>query len=431
MKKNLTIVTLSLILSILFSANIAAQYIRVQVVPNHNDWLYKPGENAKFTVNILRNEIPVKDAEIRYEISEDTMEPRKKESMILKDGTTTIDAGTMKNAGFLRCRVWVKYDGNEYNSLATAGYNPQDIKPYTKLPDDFIQFWDSAKAEARKLPLDSRIVLDAEKCTDKVNVYNVNFQNVNNSRIYGVLCVPKAPGKYPAILTVPGAGVREYKGDIATAEKGVITLEIGIHGIPVNLDKGVYTDLSKGALNGYFYANLDNKDTYYYKRVYVGCVRAVDFLYSLPEFDGKNLGVRGASQGGALAIITGALDNRVKSIISVFPALCDLTAYQHGRAGGWPHMFKDGKNDTPSKLETASYYDVVNFARQINVPVYYTLGYNDIICPPSSMYAALNSINSPKTFQIIEHIGHYTYPEEQINKAINWMLKTLNTDTIK
>ena len=69
-----------------------------------------------------------------------------------------------------------------------------------------------------------------------MNVYHVSFHNIRwGSRTYGILCMPKAPGKYPALLRVPGAGIGPYYGDIQTAEKGAITLEIGVHGIPVNL----------------------------------------------------------------------------------------------------------------------------------------------------------------------------------------------------
>ena len=83
------------------------------------------------------------------------------------------------------------------------------------------------------------------------------------------------------LLKVPGAGVRPYGGDVGMAEKGIITFEIGIHGIPVNMEPGVYTDLGASTLYQYFNYNLDNKDRYYYKRVYMGCVRANDFLMSL------------------------------------------------------------------------------------------------------------------------------------------------------
>lgn len=71
------------------------------------------------------------------------------------------------------------------------------------------------------------------------------------------------------------------------ASKGVITLEIGIHGIPVTMSQMIYDVLSKGALNGYPYQNDNSRDKSYYKRVFAGALRAVDFIASLPEYDGK------------------------------------------------------------------------------------------------------------------------------------------------
>ena len=72
-----------------------------------------------------------------------------------------------------------------------------------------------------------------------------------------------------------------------------------------------------GPLAGYWNYNLDDKDRYYYKRVYLGCVSANDFITSLPQYDGTNLGVTGGSQGGALSIITAALDTRVKYLLPI------------------------------------------------------------------------------------------------------------------
>jgi hypothetical protein len=95
---------------------------------------------------------------------------------------------------------------------------------------------------------------------------------------------------------VPGAGIRPYSG--FSLGDGLIILEIGIHGIPVTLPYEVYNNLNTGALNGYSRINMNDRDAHYYKRVYSGCVRAVDFIYSLSEFDGSTVGVTGGSQGG-------------------------------------------------------------------------------------------------------------------------------------
>jgi cephalosporin-C deacetylase-like acetyl esterase len=401
------------------------QYIKVNVAPDHADWLYKPGEEVKFTVSVTKSNELLPNVEISYSYGADMMPPVKQDTLTLKSGKTVIDGGTMKEAGFLRCCVVVQYQGNHYDGSATVGFAPETIQPVTTQPADFVWFWDKAKADLAKVPLSSKLTLMSERCTDKVNVYHVSMQNIDNSRLYGVVCIPKGADKYPAVLKVPGAGVNSYAGDVINAERGVITLEIGIHGIPVNLDPTLYSSLRSGILAGYCLYNLDDKDRYYYKRVYLGCIRAVDFIFSLPEFDGSNIVVSGESQGGALSIITAALDSRIKGLSSFYPALCDLTGYLCGRAGGWPHIFNVNAqtlNNTPKKLETIGYYDVVNFARQVRVPGFYSWGYNDTTCPPTTTFAAYNVIKAPKTLLIAEETGHWKYPEQN-EASWTWIMR--------
>ncbi|WP_234734867.1 acetylxylan esterase [Tellurirhabdus bombi] len=408
------------------------QMVRVVVAPDHSDWTYRTGETSRFTITLLRNGVPVKNATVSYEIGPEKMTPTKKGTLPLPNGTATIDGGTLKTAGFLRCSAKAEIDGKEYRHLATTAYEPLALTPTVDNPTDFDTFWNTAKEELAKIPLDARLTLLPERCTEKVNVYQANIQNYGGSRLYGILCVPKKEGKYPALLRVPGAGIRAYNGDIGTAERGIITLEIGIHGVPVTMDPIVYNNLVTGALSGYMHSNLDDRDRYYYKRVYLGCVRALDYLTSLPQYDGSTLGVTGGSQGGALSVITAALDSRVKFLGAFYPALCDLTGYLKGRAGGWPHLFAPANlsfNNKPDKIQTATYYDVVNFARRVKVPGYYSWGFNDETCPPTSMYAAYNVISAPKTLYLAQDTGHWTYPEQQ-QKMASWLLDQMHIQTL-
>ena len=402
--------------------------VKIVVTPDHANWIYKPGEPAHFKVQVLKNSEPLQNVKVRVEVGPEQMTPTKIDTFTQKDGPFVVDAGTMKVPGFLRCKASATINGVRYDNLATAAYSPDLIKPTTEVPADFSTFWENAKTEAAKIPIDAKVTLLPDRCTEKVNVYQANIQNYKSGmRLYGILCVPKKAGKYPALLKVPGAGVRGYSGDAAMAENGVITFEIGIHGIPVTMDPSIYLDLGKTTLEGYPFFNLDDRDRYYYKRVYLGCVRAIDFLFSLPEFDGSTLAVTGGSQGGALSIVTAGLDSRVKYLAAFYPALCDLTGYLNGRAGGWPHMFADYNksfNGKPDKIATSKYYDVVNFARMVKVPGLYSWGYNDLTCPPTSMFSAYNVIQAPKSLNIFEETGHWTYPEENELARI-WLLGKL------
>jgi cephalosporin-C deacetylase len=407
----------------------AERMIKVIVAPDHFDWTYRLGEPAKFTITVLQNGNPLKNAPIRYTIGPEKMTPTKKDSSFSNNGILTLEGNTMPTAGFLNCIATVTLDGKEYRGIGTAGFDPDKIKPTVEMPTDFNTFWENGKADLAKIPLDARMTLLPERCTEGVNVYHVNIQNYKENgtaRLYGILCVPKKEGKYPALLSVPGAGARPYAGNMRVAEQGIITLEIGIHGMPVNLDVQIYNDLMAGAFNAYWTNNLDHRDKYYYKRVYLGCVRANDFLTSLPQYDGQNLAVTGGSQGGALSIVTAALDNRVKWWGGYYPALCDMVGYLNGRAGGWPHIFNKSnpQNHTPEKIKTAAYYDVVNFAKNVKVPGLCAMGYNDETCPPTSMFAAYNSISAPKTLNLYLETGHWMYPEE-VEKMNNWLVGKL------
>lgn len=405
------------------------QLVKVVISPDHDDWTYDVGENVQFKVSVLKFNNPLKNVHIDYEIKPEQMEAVKSNSITLKDGMITLDGGTMEQPGFLRCWVTAKVDGKEYRSAATAAFTPEIIKPTVQYPEDFVEFWENAKAENAKIPMDAIMTLMPERCTATSNVYQVNLQNYKmGSRFYGILAMPKAEGKYPAILRVPGAGARPYSGDTGNSDRGIITLEVGIHGVPVDMDRSVYDNMMKAATNEYWFYNLDNKDKYYFKRVYLGCVRAVDFIFSLPQFDGEHIGVTGGSQGGALSIVTAGLDKRIKWLAPFYPALCDLTGYLHGRAGGWPHTLKKewygDWNNTPEKIETIGYYDVVNFARNITQPGFYSWGFNDNVCPPTSMYAAYNVIEAPKELLLAPDTWHWAYPE-QYEQSNEWLVKKL------
>jgi len=419
-----------------FGSNLLAQdsigTYQVRVSLDRANWTYDIDQPAKFSVGVTLNNSQMAGLPVKYSCGPEAMPPVVEKTVTTSVQPFVIDTPGMKEPGFYRCIATLEKGGRTYRGLATAGYRPDQIKPIVTDPADFDKFWNDGKAQLGRIPLDAKMELLPASGTSKVDVYHVSFQNVGTgfsrvSRIYGILCVPKSTNpnaKFPALLRVPGAGVRPYTGQIALAEQGIITLEIGIHGMPVTLPMQVYDDLRAGSLNRYMFYNMDNRDTYYYRRVYLGVVRANDFLTSLPRYDGKNLAVMGGSQGGGLALVTTALDPRVKALSVSYPAISDMAGYTANRAGGWPHAFKDPKERTKEKLETASYYDAVNFARRVKVPGIYSWGFNDEVVPPTSSYAAYNVISAPKTLLLGLEMGHAN-SAEQTERMNAWIQKIL------
>ena len=415
--KDFRLIIIGILLCVLGSLSISAQIrgtnIVVSVTPDHQDWNYKVGEKASFVVNVRKSGTLLNQVKVDYEAGP-VMYPNTKKTLVLKDGTMKW-SGEMKTPGFYRLKVVAHVDGKDYEGLCTAAFSPEKIKPFAQEPNDFDDFWKKALDEARQIDLNPTKVLLPERCTKDVNVYEISYHNNRwGSKMYGILSIPVKPGKYPALLRVPGAGVRPYSGDTYTATGKCIVLEIGIHGVPVTMEQKVYDDLANAALNGYWDTNLENPDRNAYKRVVTGAVKGVDMIASLDEWDGKTLGVTGSSQGGFLSLAVAALDKRVTFLAAVHDAMCDYEAELHGVAGGWPHYFYHAKMNaiTKARLEGARYYDGVNFARRITVPGWYSFGYNDEVVSPTSSYGLYNSVKAPKTLSLYQMTGHFWYQEQ-------------------
>ena len=77
-----------------------------------------------------------------------------------------------------------------------------------------------------------------------------------------------------------------------------------------------------------------------------------------------------------------------------------------------------------AKINTTQYYDVVNFARRVTVPGFYSWGFNDETCPPTSTYATYNVITAPKRLILAYDTGHRS-TQEQVDEGNNWLAAEL------
>ena len=401
-------------------------------VPDHADWLYKTGEKAKVEVGLYLYGIP-QDVEVSYEIGPDMMPATSSGKVMLKNGRAIIDMGTMKKPGFLDLRLKAQGKDKVYEHHVKVGFSPELLKPYTKNPSDFDAFWKTNLEAARKEVGNEKLIVKSEKVekytTDEFDCYLLKLKIDRRHSIYGYLTRPKASGKYPVVVCPPGAGIKTIKdpmGKTFYAKNGFIRLEMEIHGLNPEMTDEQFKEITSAFdyENGYLTNGLDNRDNYYMKHVYVACVRAIDYLTSLSDWDGKNVFVQGGSQGGALSLITAGLDPRVTACVANHPALSDMAGYLDGRAGGYPHFNRLNHMLTPEKVETMAYYDVVNFARRITCPVFLTWGYNDNVCPPTTSYIVWNQITAPKESLLTPINEHWT-TETTNYKQMIWLKEHL------
>lgn len=400
--------------------------------PDKSDWIYNVGEKATVELQLFKYGIPQDGVEVTYELGGELMPVDKSGKVILKNGKAIIPVGTMKRAGFRDCKLTAQIDGKQYKHHIKVGYSPEKLEPYTQMPDDFLSFWEKELADLAAFPLTYTKERIEKYCTETIDCHLIKlYINKQNQAVYGYLFQPKAAGNYPVVLCPPGAGIKTIKEPMRRAyypENGFIRFEIEIHGLNPEWSDEMFKEISNafsGRENGYLVNGLDNRNNYYMKRVYLACVRSIDFLTSLPEWDGKNVAVQGGSQGGALAMVAAGLDKRVTACVANHPALADMAGYIDGRAGGYPHFFtKYIGMDTPEKIETMAYYDVVNFAKLITAPTRLTWGYNDDVCPATTSCIVYNVLTCPKEALITPVNEHWTSEDTEF-EHMRWIQKQL------
>ena len=385
-------------------------------VPDHADWLYQCGENASVEVQFLKYGIP-RDGVVEWEVGTDLLPSDQRGSVTLKAGRATIQMGTARKPCFRDLRLKLKLDGHTYEHHVKVGFSADQIKPFTQEPKDFWAFWQQQLEEAGKLPLNYTKEYVKELSDAKTDAYRLKIElDRQRHAFYAYLLVPRGAkaGACPVVLTPPGAGVKTIK-DASTRrfwpENGFIRLCIDIHGLDPTLTDRQWAELNaafNNRDNGYLRQNLEDRQQYYMRHVYLGLVRSIDVLTAQPEWDGRNVIVQGGSQGGALSLIAAALDPRVTLCIANHPALSDMAAGSAGLTSGYPHFTRESGAYSEACMKTLPYYDVVNFARHIQTPVYMTWGYNDNVCPPTTSYAVWNVLQCPKERLLTPINEHWT-----------------------
>ena len=388
---------------------VAPPRFAVTVLTDRPSALYHVGEKATFNIGVKDGSQPVQDKSVTYALSLDGVGDLGRGKLDLKDGKASA-SGSLDKPGILRCTVVFAPDPKDRAvALAGAAFDPEKIEPTAVMPSDFDEFWKVQKAALAKIPMDAQLV-PVKQPNDKIEVFQITLANVNKSRVHGVFARPKGPGPFPAILTVPGAGVRVIgPGEVTGhAASGFLAMSISVHDIPNDRPPDFYPKLKDGELKDYRARGREDRMTYYFYRVFLGCVRSVDYLTSLPKWDRKHMIVNGSSQGGALSLVTAGLDPRITALAANVPAMCDHSGRDFGRPSGWPQlapMGKDGKLD-PKVLAVSAYYDAVNFAKKFNGPAIVGVGLIDNVCPATTVYAAYNVLRGPKRMDIAPLMGH-------------------------
>jgi cephalosporin-C deacetylase-like acetyl esterase len=383
----------------------------LRAAADRGDAIYRRGEIVTFRVALTDAGKPL-DGDIEWTLTKDGVPPTKTGRATLKNGEATV-TGSLEEPGFLQLRATVQQGEKKLTALAGAAIDPLAIAPSAPAPADFDTFWAEQKRKLAAVPMNVRLtVVKAPK--DGVETFDLQADAIG-APVSGYFARPSGakPKSLPAILTVHGAGVRSSDLNNPTnwAKEGVLALDINAHGLPNGKDKAFYDALAAGELKAYRTAGRESRETIYFLGMITRLVRAIDVLAAQPEWDGKTLVVYGSSQGGLQAIAAAGLDSRVTFFVAGVPAGCDHTGALAGRIAGWPKFIPTSEKQPPTGvIEAVKYFDCVNFAARTKVPGFFTVGFIDVTCPPTSVYAAYNALPGKKEIFNDVTAGHTNTP---------------------
>ncbi|MDD2711209.1 MAG: acetylxylan esterase [Verrucomicrobiae bacterium] len=391
------------------------------------DGVYKIGEKAEFQISAKKINGEAFAGIADYLL---TLDGGKK----LGDGKVTLGATpavipfSLATPGVVRCVITHKDGQTTVSALAAAAFDPEKIQPSIKEPEDFGSFWNAKKAELSKIPVEPLLEKSDKYSKPDVTVYKIRLASINGAHVYGWLGVPAGNGPFPAVLTLPWAGVYPIDGNpdggwVGYARKGCLAMGITIHDCEPDLPPEAYAKLPQVA--GYPTVGRENRETCYYLRAYLGCVRAIDYITSRPDWDKKNMIVQGSSQGGGLTVVTAGLDPRVTAIAANVPALCEHAGKFSERPSGWPQLVPDGNENV---ARVSAYFDAVNFARRIRCPAILSVGLIDTTCPPMTVYSAFNVMQGPKQLVVTPRLGHVS-SKEFTEASQRWIAEFISKKT--
>lgn len=384
--------------------------LQLKIAPDRATGVYAPGEKATWTVE-LKGESGAADPALTYKITKDGKVLVTEGKLDFAKGPATISAAR-DDAGALVAQV---FQPGKPLPVGVGGaiFAPEKIKPSAPAPKDFDAFWASKLKELSQIPANPVLEKTPDaKNTAGVDYYKVTLDNIRGTKVRGQLARPSAGAKFPALLVVQYAGV--YALDQGTvvndAKAGWLVLNISAHDLPIDESPEFYKNLKDGALKNYIYLGSEDRETSYFLRMFLGCVRAADYLASRPDWDGKTLIVTGASQGGLQSFATAGLSPKITGLMAVVPAGCDVYAPLADRAFSWPYWLSNwgpAGRDMKKVEATAGYFDPINFAPHIRVPSLVAYGLADETSRPTGVAATINALAGPKEAIVLPLSNHH------------------------
>jgi cephalosporin-C deacetylase len=305
----------------------------------------------------------------------------------------------------------------------------REYRPALVVPEDLEAFWRRTLASAGGPATFDRI--DSGLVT--VDTFDVTFPGFGGDPVRGWLHLPAArlrSGALPGVVQLQG-----YNGGRGLAHEHTLWASAGYAHLVMDT-RGQGSGWSTGATAdpagsapaqpGFLTRGVEHPDTYYYRRLYTDAVCALEALRGHEAVDADRVAVAGASQGGGLALAAAALaPDAVGAVLCDVPFLCDFRrAAALAQAEPYLELVRylgAHRDRVEQTFGTLAYFDGAVLAPRATAPALFSVALKDIVCPPSTVFAAYNAYAGRKDIEIYEFNDHEGGEAFHSGRQLRWL----------
>ena len=398
-----------------------AQYEGAMLELNSRDGVYQVGDSIKVWATVCEGCSPV----LEFSVQKNMLKELSRKTVTLKTGKHLVYAERCLEPAhyvYLLGIPGTKKAGEKASSVG-AIVSHKSFRAGYAAPKDLRKFWDKQIAKMRKMPLtveskptpQEKYSQDGYTCLD----IEIPMPEGNPVRAYLVYPSDAQDKSLPIVIRAHAAGVKgqwcqcSVDQAIKDAKRGggAIALDINAHGMLNGQPQSYYDDLDAGELHKYSTRDFTGHEDFYFRLMYLRLVRAIDYLVTLPQWDGERIAILGASQGGAQAAALAGIDKRITAASLRVPAFMDVAARFDERAGSWPQTYGRKAEEF---INVLPYYDAACLLTLTKAKLFFEAGLVDYTCPPACVAAGYN--NAPvadKTIVFFPYRPHSTGPMDK------------------